>query len=268
MHLSIWLLATVPALVSLQEEPGKTPDVSAGAPRYELWSDGVTHLRFDEHFWGEVFARTDTRTVFCSWLYLPSPPSSKGKGGPTRKYTTAYWPTDVAGDGGLGLYVAGRAADGKTLIEKWSFAQPPEPLLGPVDLERTSVETLSISDTAGRRDVVQLARMATTAERLLVYFDDSREVWVLDVETRTWKKVAGPKDRTVLLVPELAEDWKALKVRRHRSVGTMYVFSRDWKDTTLSLLDADNDGVPETHIILTTEQWGDQGFGDPASYVD
>ncbi len=235
-------------------------------PPLELVRPATARMAIDDHHVGFAELDTQTRSVSVQWNHFPTPQFHAGRTSESRRFPLSFPATSIAA-GAIGvLYVGGTRSDGRTTIEKWTFAVPsslPERALA---LERTSVVPLYDAIASGRSHVVHLAPTVGFAG-VIVQHHDSRALWSWTESTGTWMQVASPIGGAPLLVPELDDVlWTSFHARSHKTLGAMYSFRSETIERVLVILDGDKNGVLDDARFLDAKGWAAAGFGDPDNY--
>lgn len=216
------------------------------------------------------FLFPSAKTIELEWY------AGEDSGWSRRSERTRLWPTEVSSAGFGRLAVAGRdARNGHTVIELWTFA-PLTPDAGDeasASLVRVSIrskEAVFDERTVGKRLVRTMFPVHADPDRSLVRFEDSRDLYVLDLQARTTTLVlsATPRD-DVPHEPALARDYEDRWSGRHDVHGDVYflVARQGAEHDTLALFDRDRDGAIDEHGALTIERFHAMGLGDGAAYA-
>lgn len=209
----------------------------------------------------------------------------------TQHVATSYWPTRVLPFEDDRLIVAGRRANGNTVIELWGVKWPEvvsssggsgQPSVHISDLVVSQVDTIHDAATPGMDTVVGMTRMfgQPGSERaLMVYFNDSKRLYKAAIgdffgsspnPTCGWAVLAAPAlGQGGLVVPELNDsrrfEWFGFC---HASHGFVYCLRNSASDDPpLLLCDSNLDRVFDYSLVLPDQDWAAAGLLDPALSV-
>ena len=211
----------------------------------------------------------------------------------TRVLGTRYYPSSVSVVDYQTILVAGVKDNGKTVLEKWALSWPsampaPDTLMGggpigtvPVIIpNRSGVSVLLNEDTAGKRvirNITPVLRSAGPPLAALVQFDDSLDVYQVDLATGSMAIVASAiTPGGVGPIPTLAlHKYNGFGGGERIGYGYVYVLFRNvvpgstsWRDTVV-LQDYDKDGVIDAHIVVPSDDYCGEGkWSDEDEYVD
>jgi hypothetical protein len=108
-----------------------------------------------------------------------------------------------------------------------------------------------------------------------VYFDASRELASIHLNSRAMTIVASPKTAPgSLSVPALAEDYRTFWSADYRERGYCYIFSDSQERPSpkpppgiLVIIDSDRDGSVDKSVLVSGEQWSSDGWGKHENVV-
>lgn len=211
-----------------------------------------------------------------------------------QEYPVAFYPNLAEVIDANTLLVAGATADQESIIEKWTLKWPAveeEPALDP-QTGKLSVEvilpveiTTQLIFLGGTRNDPQFIRamcgVATQEDGVvasLVLFHESNELYTLDLGSNELSLLADPMlDQGWLgMIPELGRHYYDGVLRSEKVSGEfIYKFLRNPRrndinengQPSLVLLDANQDGVLDGHLVLTADEWVTQGWADVNNYV-
>ena len=231
----------------------------------------------------EVRARTMAKEVPVRWRYFEETTRTLVDD-KREKYATTYWPLATLATRGDTVYVSGVRRNGKSVIEKWTFA---EPMIGldPADNsptsvvpgDRLSVESLYNEDTPDRYLAVQLHSVRDAPqETLLVRFFDSGDVYTINestLEVDLLATASSTPPQGVFWEPSLLDPTYPVyggTTYTHLQLGHMYLFrsqhvvSSDRR--TIVLFDGDRNGTIDSVVAFDTEAWASAGLGLASNY--
>ncbi len=296
-------IIVVCAAVAIQSQsPGRgdatPPPFPSGIPAH-IWNGSAsTPLRHELQV-GHVACATTDRLVSVQWsagaLVNTTPdwtvdPVASEQANPVsfdlQQFATSYHPTAVGVATESAIVVGGVRVTGETVIEVWSFVWPTMPQPGPGNVVKTvapfrkTVNTLYSADQGGRRYVRSIAPLQVqqgAVTHALVQFDDSGDVYSISLQNGSLSLVASPTAAGgVGPIPELGTFRHTnIEFNDHVGSGYVYIFGGrgGWlspvnEPSTLVLLDGDRDGTIDSEQVLLPAQWDQQGWADPASYID
>ncbi len=175
------------------------------------------------------------------------------------------------------LVVAGKAPDGAALIEVWELGMPEivrtiDPVTGETvaSLQPPAIGAVTEvyrEQAAGREEVLALFRDQSSRDSstLFVFFGGARDVYALDLATRTCSLAFSSTEPAP--VPVQAElgypHFDTFWARRHRDHGAVYVFGVEASSTspTVVLRDRDANGTLDDSLVVRDfAQWEALGF--------
>jgi hypothetical protein len=294
----------IPCAAAVQDErlaPADGPPMQpSDAPPISLWETGGETICFGakDHarsIYREVSCQMLDKRITFSWRYAAAAPSIQSVSATTsQSFDTPYWPTRALVVDPQHLFVAGKALDGATILERWTFAKRstegvPLPSVSPscgadgsqtqhyewTIPPRTDVEELiDVAPDSPRGLIRGLIRDLKSKNNLFVYFDRSREIYSLDVVRRTQSLVAGPTASAPMQVPALTDNYKRYWSCDYKKRGYCYFFGADLgvikkegNPDFLVLIDADRDGKIDSSTIITGKQWTTDGWSDTANIL-
>lgn len=253
---------------------------------------------------GEVSSFTDNKRITILWaasfkVNQPVPPPGPSLGSveddPTeyqlQTFGLRHYPTDVCALDSDRILISAVSITGETIIERWTFTWPatmpgPQPPPnGPVSIVlpvRSGVLQLYRADIAGKRFVRSIApvlRGSSPVQSALVQFDDSGDVYLLDVSTGALSLAASPTNGLAQLgvIPGLDSPRLNMCVPRSRAgYGYLYMFgsarnaiyTAAWPDVP-AILDTNKDGVLDGFIVIpSADYWGGSGSWTDGSVYD
>lgn len=194
---------------------------------------------------------------------------------------TAYWPTCVRELQNGVLLVAGKGRRyGNTVVEVWTFSPPAVPSVatvsqGVVPGELTDVNPVYSGNDSGRQIVREALPVWGGAPRALLQFDDSRDVYSVDIESGAIAMIASPDParaapHQAAVVPLLSQTDRGF-AGQLADGGYVYQFSIGRAaagiPSRVLLRDMNQDGAIELTESLTTTQWTALGYDVAAVWV-
>lgn len=211
-------------------------------------------------------------TIDVSWRYSPTGDFQKPHECRTESFAVDYWPTACEATADQHVIVAGKRSNGNTCIERWTLKKP---LIRPdggggvfwSSQGRSEVVTLYDAAQAGKDIVRGVVRKRGAADRVLVHFHDSRDLYELDASQApaTMKLLLSHSDE-----PTLLGDFDTYGGGDHSRHGYVYCFAsidRPGAVTALLLKDSDRNGTIEWHGAISGAQWGEQ-FEARSNYIE
>ncbi len=197
--------------------------------------------------------------------------------------STPYWPTCTMPFANGKFLVGGKSPrTGNTILELWTATPPIAPVIGAAG-QSTEFKAGSISDkrelynaTAAGRDIVTRLQPMLVQQgqptHVLVQFDDSRDIYALDVAQETMVLVASPTSHpNCLTVSLLARDLVS-QIRHHQNQGYLYIYSKSGapdSETSIAILrDTNMDSVIDGLSTYTLPQYRAAGYSDPSVWLD
>jgi len=251
-------------------------DVYVGEPPPELWGSSKDRVAVSmTGFTGLIRYETSGKTISIEWRQKLSDSVYTTHRG-VQELALPFWPTDVVRIAPLRFCVAGKKRNGATVIQEFALGHP----VLTTDLEGnarvhapvTSIETIYDEVAEGRDMVTHMFLDLASGTDLFVQFWDSNDVYHLDPATGllTIAFSAIPLQGT----PDTAELAKPFRRsfggREHATLGFVYgLHSPDQPSLNcLLLVDSDRNGVLDTSMVLTPQEWKDLGMSDGANYDD
>lgn len=267
------------------------PPVPFGMPPRTLWGGGKgqPELRHNTNIIKEITLLTEQRKVVFNWRYAQSPTPDSLLAETVQEFALTYWPTDVCILDADTIYVAGKGAQGHTLIERWEFSGGGAVALpvGAVDPQtgqmvytwdlpvRTAVATVLDTTNAANDTVRVMFKNPALANRLFVQFHSTRDLYSLNTATGALTLVLGVSSGTNP-EPNLATAYDMYWSADHTTFGYVYVFQRitllpgqTVKVPALVLQDTNRDGRIDAHFTVDTATWTNpaSGWSDTANYT-
>ena len=197
-----------------------------------------------------------------------------------QKEPTSIWPTEVCAFGSNRLCVAGQDVKGRTVIRLWQFSSSenledsyidqatgnrvfPDTFI-PVD----SDITLYKGNAPGKRLVRTMFKNYGSPDKLFVQFNDSRDLYQLDVVTLALTSVLSSTTDA-----RLAHDYRDCDSWNHLNHGYLYCFAQGTTDAGLPecliLVDSDRNGQLDLSatMYLVGDEWK-QTFQDQSLFQD
>lgn len=212
-------------------------------------------------------------TIDVCWRYSPTGEFQKPLEIRTEEFSVDYWPTACETTADQHLIVAGKRSNGNTCIERCTLKKPlirPDGRGGVFWSSQGRSEVVTVYDAAqvGEDIVRGMIRKRGAADRVLVHFHDSRDLYELDVShaPATPKLILSHSDEATLL-----GDFDHYVGADHSRFGYVYCFgSIDHPDEVMALMlmDSDRDGAIESHGPITGAQWAEQGFEQRSNYIE
>jgi hypothetical protein len=213
------------------------------------------------------------KTVGIGWLEESTRTSLQ------QVVSTSYWPTAVIGVADQHtLLVAGKRANGNTVIESWLFKEPRlfQSATGHTYLRSAVIiGTTTVYDGAvqGRDTVRCLLREIGNANKAYAQFYDSKSIYEVDLAgdpTSVPILVAAPSGGTgnVINTPRLNDFFTDAWCANHKTKGYVYVFVNSQSDSIhpLVFIDSDKDGRFDSWQTVTSTAWASDGWGDASNY--
>jgi len=158
-----------------------------------------------------------------------------------------FWPTEACEAGSNKLCVAGKNSKGQTLVHLWEFSATE--MLDPSTIHPKTGETiypdtyvpvvqkgpLYEGDVAGKRLVRTMFHNHGAPGTVFVLFDDSRDLYRLDLSTTALTLVLSSSAE-----PRLLHDYRDHFASNHLDRGFLYLLN----------LDSNEEGRPETLILV------------------
>ncbi len=217
----------------------------------------------------------------------------------TQDFTTRYWPTACCVLDNSSLVVCGKTQAGDTIIELWPLEWP-DPMPLPVTSIQTGVTkvgialpmlgtktTLYTGNAVGKqlvRNACGIRRSTGSAANLLIQFDDSNDIYTLDLTTHALALLASATNSggALGIVPSLAtgeQDYVEFGDKiGGAETGYTYTFGYtrwgspmcvyDPNYQTLILLDANRDGIIEATRYYTNDQRVAGGWTDSTNFAN
>lgn len=271
--LNLTLLATLSAF-SVNFNTG----VHIGPPPAELYgSDKPLSEVKVGGFRGTIRYMTSEKKILIDWRLIDSATNKQVLAG-DQEIHFSYWPTEVMVDG-LEIVVAGKRSRGATCIEVITIGPPTvlfpvgsNSILGPAPI--LSIDEVYAEKTVSRDMVTHmLPQQGANGDGIFVQFWDSRDVYLLLKSTGTYTLVATPSTATAPAIsqPLLDNKMREAFVWDHKTMGYIYGFHSSGFDPSLGVVllvddDATRDGVIDSVIHLTNQDWASMGMSDPNNY--
>lgn len=235
---------------------------------------------------------TEQREIAVEWCWGPDGYLWNAVCRAPQSWTVAYWPTDVVRLADGAWLVSGKdPVTFETIIERWDFAQDgwarvaqltdADAATGRAEChwelpERLRVTELYREATPGRDVVECCLTNPCKPHSAFVRFQDSKDLYELDLVTQCYTLVASPTlARAPLRVPRTGNLIDYVWWARLESRGVVLVIEPagelcgQWlrfRSRTV-LFDAEEDGVFESAFELSWEQWARSEWSDPACHV-
>ena len=275
--------------------PPTPPAPPPAAPSPDLWQRGAPTTRFGADLYRDIECRTLDKLVSLEWRYAtPATPSTSNvKDQNSEVFATRYWPTFAVPTDSYHICVAGKARDGAAILEFWTFGN--QSALGtPAPSCLTSYSTASAAPQytwtlPPRSQIEEILRIPSSApqgmirailpdlhsaSKIYVYFDTSREVWSVDIATKSHVCAASPTAVTgAVTAVGLTNAFQMYWADDYLAHGHCYFFVANEKPATgpmadtLVCIDANRDGKIDSARTITATQWAQEGWGDPANLV-
>lgn len=196
---------------------------------------------------------------------------------------TAFWPTSVRPiDNGLVLVCGKNRRNGATIIEVWTLHPPTLSAASTPGAPSTmipgsiaDINPVYSADEAGKRLVRRAIPQYGVSGGAIIQFDDSRDVYALNISTAVMTPVASPDATRALSLgcthaPLLTQTGGAAASELVQG-GYVYEFrvreSAGDAPSRLMFLDLDKNGTIDSLQTLTTNQWTAAGYADPSVWV-
>lgn len=262
-----------PVTMSAQQVP---PD----PPPYELVHIDDSFAKWFASDYQETLVQCVTleTKVEMSWAASPNWSTQGVTDEVVQQRITSYYPTAAAVVGNT-VVVGGKGRGDETIIEAWNYAWPgpnPPGQSGTVDQPNlVSVIELYRGEQVGKllvREILPYLGSASTPNpEVLVQFDDSRDIYALDLKTHAMSlEVSSSAAGTLQNVADLGKDFHWAWVGEHATEG--YVYNFGWffgttRTTHLVLRDTDKDGVVDDYLSLSPTEWDASAYADHSTYV-
>lgn len=200
-----------------------------------------------------------------------------------QKFAVSFFPTDVVALSSTSILVAGKLRGTETVIEQWTLKWPKTmPLVDASTGEVQVAEPREIfrqeifrGDIAGKRVVHKMCRMRHSSTAAMVQFDDSSDLYELDLNTGTFTTIAAVTGIGAIgSVPGLADGHQFIWTGDHAWWGYVYVFGtkgepndQDDRPDTVVLCDLDRDGTLDTSLSIPVDAWGQSDFSNGLNYI-
>lgn len=273
--------------VAFAQEQLASPTV---APNVELWRQDACTVEFDGHFFRDVTCQMWDKHVLFEWRATTGelPSSTNVRAITSQSFSTAYWPNVVRPTDRYELCVAGRDASGNTILERWTFANRTEdgntaPSLGTAPGKwvwslprRTRVDSVLRIPMASPHGMIRgMIRSFKTKDQVYVYFNTSREVAIVDLNSHVITTIASPTGASgSFTVPDLTKNYWVFWASDYRERGYCYFFKDPMVIShgptpapTLALIDSNRDGAIDKTISISGAQWDCDGWGDAKNVV-
>ena len=255
--------------------------VHIGEPPAELHGSGKPNSILSiGDFRGSVTYFTSAKRIGIRWdLVDPNTGGSTLRG--QQSIHLSFWPTEVITGDPSELIVAGKRARGATCIQVISLDSPT--VLFPVG-SSPIIEPAAISgideiygEKTVTRDMVShiFEQHGANGEGVFVQFWDSKDVYLLSKISGSYALVASPvtTGTGVITEPALNADFDQAFTYDHKQMGFIYGFHSPQFDPSKGALlliddDASRDGVLDSSVVLSVQDWVSTGMGDPDNYND
>lgn len=193
--------------------------------------------------------------------------------GQQQNINTSFYPVRAASRCGRPLYIAGAREDGSWVIEEWQFIAPDDrdssgqyiPLVQRRPYGTRMIQLWSGSDRGQIIDIEQ-----DPENRFLLVLTSSHSLFKFTIATRTWQLIDSASS-----LPQLTS-MRSVSIREHATEGRKWILcnrspavSRVFGSIPAVMFsDADNDGSPDTHVVISTADWNSLGYGSAASWVE
>lgn len=255
------------------QAPAKPPSILDGPAVYKTLYRSPDRLLVS----GVTWDLAGRKVLIRSLQLVPGGPDIKS----TAKFPVRYWPTCASRVADSTLCVAGKSPrTGNTIVEVWTVTTPTVSAAGPSTVELNSVEEVYNASASGREDIKQiLPHFGPNGfdHTVLLWFEQSREVWSLNLETSACTRIASPATvvgQTWLSAPYLADatrGWSGVE----SGAGYVYVFDKRAGDlpmeasqpSVLVLRDSARDGVIESATLYAASDLISAGWNQSAHWV-
>lgn len=290
---TIIVFVALRATSSSQTSPPPQPNPLPSAPPAELWQGGAPTTKFGTSIYRDVQCRTLEKIVSLEWRYATPglPSASNVKDQTSEVYATRYWPTFVLPTDDHHLCVAGKARDGATILESWTFdAQSASGTPAPSCVSFTSTTTGAphyVWTTPPRSQVDEVLRIPAASplgmiralvpdlhsiSKVYVYYDGSRELWSVDLIAHTQALVASPVPVAgAMTATALTSSFQLYWAADYTQRGHCYFFAATELPVsgpmaaTFVCIDSNRDGALDTSRTISATEWVQEGWGDPAN---
>jgi len=196
-----------------------------------------------------------------------------------RHESVSYWPSQVAAIGRNRIAVAGKRANGNTVIELWTLEFPPlerrgfDPRTGvaryaPYHGNVLDKRVLYDRTVAGRQAVNALFENQGNASQLFVLF--ASDLCALELTSGALSIVASSKlGSAALVVPMLATHWKDRWSGEHSDHGYVYILTAQdgmRSGEQLVFVDGNKDGRIDVWTAADQATWEALELGNAAKY--
>lgn len=295
MRAWIAALAVAVPLSAQYTAPGVPSSPSPLAPPSSIWQTGSPTVRFDPTIYRDANCRPLEKIVSFEWRFtnaeLPSATNLRDQ--VAEVFATRYWPTFVFPLDGYHLVVAGKATNGDSVLEAWTFATASalgtpapsvsvaqstsggSPIFSWTMPPRVQVdEVLRLPSGSAHGLIRGLLRDRHSPTRIYVYLDASRELINVNLVTRAFHVVASPLVIAQSLhVPALTNGYQRYWTADYANRGYCYLFAPLTKPPVgptpliLALIDSDRDGKLDESRLVSGTDWITDGWSDPANHI-
>ncbi len=259
---------------SFQPSP---PEIHRGVPPFELWGlngGSGCRIKFDQN-WGVLGYETRNKLIRIDWFQLRSGSVFSQPMG-YQNIALTYYPTAIVRSAANKICVAGKRENGFTVIQEFTL----EPPTLRADAHGTEALDSKISGIAGIYDsadisrdmVVHMFRSMSSTPALFVQYWDSKDVYSVNLKTGVVTiqfRATQPSDAP--LEERLSGSLSArFGGRDHPLMGYMYGFRFHSRTECgcLLLLDRNRDGILDSSLFLTDQDWAEMNLSDNSIYLD
>lgn len=249
-------------------------DVHQGVPPEPLtgFDRATSPITYSNGVWGRLQFAAGPKSLRCAWtLGDPKNPQSHGE----QIIATSYYPTCLITPSPTKWVVAGKTTRGATVIEVWTVQKPlvayplnqnASPVIEPATV--TQIDVVYDAAVEGRDMVAQMCGKFGDANKILVQFYDSKDLYELDLTSQALTLVASPTaGGGVLQAPALSKDYQQFWTREHLTYGYVYVLASAGSSTgTLVFKDTNKDGSIDSWEAPSSAAWA-SNYGSAANYV-
>jgi hypothetical protein len=113
-----------------------------------------------------------------------------------------------------------------------------------------------------------------SANKLFVYYNTSRELYMVDLDAKTQTLQAGPTaSAPSLQVPALSDNYHRFWAADFSQKGYCYLFCPGFTSdgalpaNVLVFIDSDRDGQIDSSLLVSPSAWDTDGWGDKANVI-
>ncbi len=216
----------------------------------------------------------------------------------TENFATAFVPTAIAfADGStadttapLLMFVAGRGPRGDTVIEEWKYLRDGANAPSPGGISGSPGSPAGVWQVPPRKTVTELFRERTLgldtvtvmfplrgiSNRLLIQFFDSKDIYVLDAQSKVFTKIASPvappSGSTWIHEPNLTLEFTSKLSGEMATDGFLYLMGINAWGAALPvqcvvLKDGNKDGTIDGIQCLSSTQYNSSGWNQYGSWT-